>query len=90
LFGRTLRAWDFRWKLRRAKRRLKGITRDQLILIDRLFNRRRELREQIASLMFVRKVLSLWHAIHVPLGMTLFATAFIHILLSLYYVTLAK
>ena len=35
-----------------------------------------------------RKMMSLWHAIHVPLGVVLFTTAFIHIGAAIYYATL--
>ena len=34
-----------------------------------------------------RKLLSIWHTFHVPLGMILFFTAFIHILATLYFAT---
>jgi hypothetical protein len=33
----------------------------------------------------MRRLLGLWHAFHVPLGMTLFAAAFLHIVGALYY-----
>ena len=35
-----------------------------------------------------RRMLALWHAIHVPIGVALFATAFIHVGAALYYATL--
>jgi len=34
-----------------------------------------------------RRLLALWHAFHVPLGVALFTAALIHILAALYYVT---
>jgi hypothetical protein len=40
------------------------------------------------ALASARRMMSLWHAIHVPLGVVLFTTAFIHISAAIYYATL--
>ncbi|MBM3151157.1 MAG: hypothetical protein FJZ96_02955 [Chloroflexi bacterium] len=45
---------------------------------------------QAATLARARRTLSLWHAVHIPIGMALFAAAFIHIGGALYYATLLK
>jgi hypothetical protein len=37
-----------------------------------------------------RRLLVLWHTIHIPIGMALFTAAFIHILGALYYATLLR
>jgi hypothetical protein len=37
-----------------------------------------------------RRLLALWHTIHVPIGMALFVSAFVHIGAALYYATLLK
>jgi hypothetical protein len=37
-----------------------------------------------------RRLLALWHTIHIPIGMVLFTSAFIHIVAALYYSTLLK
>jgi len=42
-----------------------------------------------AMLARARRLLALWHAIHIPIGMALFVSAFVHIGAALYYVTLA-
>jgi hypothetical protein len=52
--------------------------------------RRRRLERQIASLSAARRALSLWHGIHIPLGMALFVAAFIHAAAALYYATLLR
>ena len=44
---------------------------------------------QQAVLARARRLLALWHAIHIPIGMALFVSAFVHIGAALYYVTLA-
>ncbi|GAB4504865.1 MAG: hypothetical protein Fur0043_18600 [Anaerolineales bacterium] len=43
-----------------------------------------------STLANARRLLALWHTIHIPLGMALFTAAFIHILGALYYATLLK
>ena len=37
-----------------------------------------------------RRLLAFWHTIHIPIGMTLFVSAFVHIGAALYYATLLK
>jgi hypothetical protein len=43
---------------------------------------------QKAALVRARKMLSVWYAVHIPIGVTLFVTAFFHIIGALYYATL--
>jgi uncharacterized membrane protein len=37
-----------------------------------------------------RRVMSLWHTVHIPIGMVLFVSAFVHIGGALYYATFLK
>ena len=37
-----------------------------------------------------RRLMALWHTIHIPIGVALFITAFVHIGAALYYATLLK
>ena len=37
-----------------------------------------------------RRLLALWHTVHIPIGMALFVSAFVHIGAALYYATLLK
>lgn len=37
-----------------------------------------------------RRLLALWHTIHIPIGVALFVSAFVHIGAALYYVTFLK
>lgn len=46
------------------------------------------LNRQKVSLANSRRLLGLWHSIHVPLGMALFTAAFIHVAAAIYYATL--
>jgi len=43
-----------------------------------------------AALKQARRMMALWHTIHIPIGMALFISAFVHIGAALYYVTFLK
>ena len=58
--------------------------------IDRLYRRKRKLERQITSLATARRLFALWHTLHIPLGMAMFAMTFIHIGAALYYATLLR
>jgi hypothetical protein len=45
---------------------------------------------QAAALANARRLLALWHTIHIPIGMALFTAAIIHMGGALYYATLLK
>ena len=45
---------------------------------------------QAAALARTRRLLVVWHVIHIPIGMALFTAAFIHIGAALYYATLLR
>jgi hypothetical protein len=42
------------------------------------------------ALKHARRLMALWHTIHIPIGMALFVTAFVHIGAAIYYATLLK
>jgi hypothetical protein len=83
-----------RWKLRRLRSRLDGPLRGQLAeqfaQLESLVRQRTLLRRQSASLVMARRLLAVWHAVHIPLGMALFTAAFIHIIAAIYYATLLR
>jgi hypothetical protein len=45
---------------------------------------------QAGALANARRLMSLWHTVHIPIGMALFTAAFVHIIGALYYATLLK
>jgi uncharacterized protein HemX len=55
--------------------------------LKRLERQQRDLNRQLNSLSAARRSLSLWHAVHIPLGMAMFAAALVHILGAVYYAT---
>ncbi len=58
--------------------------------LKQLVRRRQVLNTQMASLATARRLLSLWHTIHIPIGMLVFTTAFFHIIAAIYYATLIR
>ena len=52
--------------------------------------RLRELERQMAALRWARRLLAVWHTIHIPIGMALFVMAFVHIGAAIYYATLLR
>jgi len=58
--------------------------------IKRLVQEKQTLERQVQSLGTTRRMMSLWHAIHVPIGLALFAAAFIHSAAAIYYATLLR
>lgn len=80
-FGYRLRYWQARYRLESSYRASAGE-------LAQLLRRKRTLQRQVSSLIFARRLLSLWHAVHIPLGIVLFSTAFVHMAAAIYYATL--
>ncbi len=58
--------------------------------IKQLVRQQQRLRRQLGSLATARRMLALWHAVHIPIGMVLFTSAFIHAGAAFYYATLLR
>ncbi|HBG73948.1 MAG: hypothetical protein A2X25_02585 [Chloroflexi bacterium GWB2_49_20] len=56
--------------------------------VEGLKKEQERLRQQVGSLTSARRMLAIWHTVHIPLGMALFTAAFIHIGAAIYYATL--
>ncbi len=90
IFGRLLSAGGHHWRWWRARRQLKGVGRSQVAEFGRLLARRRGLHYQVLALVLTRRLISLWHSVHVPLGVALFVLALAHVGAALYYATPAR
>ena len=53
-----------------------------------LERQRKQLHRVIRQRQTARRLFSLWHTIHIPLGLTLFLIAFVHIGAAIYYALL--
>lgn len=81
-----------RWQERQDNRRLKSAVRRleqeeqaRIDEIETMLRRQRRLVRQIRSLAAVRRLMGLWHTMHVPLGLTLFLAVAIHVVATIYY-----
>jgi len=88
VLGRPLLRWRQRRQWRRALRQLDPAGRAQARQMEALVARRQMLQRQAASLATARRLLGVWHSVHIPLGVALFTVAFIHILAAIYFATL--
>lgn len=75
--------------IRRARRQ-GGEMKQQAAEMEKLVRRQKSLRRQVNSLATARRMLSVWHSVHIPIGMALFTAATIHIISALYYATLLR
>ena len=80
----------YRINLWNIQRKMDPQTREQAASLNGLLKRRRVLGRQRASLAQARRLMALWHTLHVPLGLALFAAAFVHIGAAIYYATLLR
>lgn len=90
IMTRPLLDWRQRLRWQAARRKLDGPIRVQFDQLEKLFRRQSILHRQLASLAMARRLLALWHAVHIPIGMALFTAAFIHIGAAIYYATLLR
>lgn len=89
VFGRTLEQWRYDREVRRVLKS-QGEQRAQAQQLRRLLDERFRLQRQIQSLAVARRLLAVWHTVHIPIGVALFTLAFIHIAAALYFATLIK
>jgi hypothetical protein len=87
VLGRALMQRGYQRRLRRELAGLDAEGRAQAAQLQKLLGDRYRLQRQIRSLAMARRLLSIWHTIHIPLGVALFTIAFIHIGAALYYAT---
>lgn len=90
LLGRYLSEIRSDVKLWQVKRKLKSSYRAKAGYLAKLLRRKRILQRQVSSLILARRLLSLWHAVHIPIGVALFTTAFVHMVGAIYYATLLR
>ena len=73
-----------------VRMRLDPVGREQAKYLEELLWKRAAHQRQLASLALVRQLLGLWRTIHIPIGLTLFTAAFIHIVAAFYYATILR
>jgi hypothetical protein len=81
---------SYRISLWNMRRRMNPQSRAQAVYLGELLKRRRSLDRQRGSLAQARRMIALWHTLHVPIGLALFTAALIHIGAAIYYATLLR
>ena len=87
---RAWAGWSLAWNKWQIRRRLPAALQAKAAHLQRLQKQQTELHRQIASLVLSRRLLGLWHTVHIPIGAALFMAAFFHSAAALYYATLLK
>jgi len=79
--------WDLKNSLQELGLRLgsKEQTHSKKLELAKIRRRYDQITRQINNLSAARKLFSLWHAVHIPLGLTLFMVALVHIGAAIYY-----
>ncbi len=85
VLGRGLKDWRQRWRWWRDRQALDPAVRRQADTLEQMVRKRDTLRRQLSSLAMVRRMLGIWHAVHIPIGLALFTLAIVHILAAIYY-----
>ncbi len=83
-----LRSWDerrYRSRLHDQVRKLEKTEKQKLADIERMLVQRRNIERQMRALEAARRLLSVWHVAHVPMGLTLFGSVAIHVGATLYF-----
>ena len=88
--GQPFADWSRRLDWWFEKRKMGKTMSIQVTHLEVLLERRRRLYRHMASMAQARRLLALWHSVHIPLGLTLFTAAFIHIGAAIYYATLLR
>ena len=81
---------SYRISLWNMRRRMNPQFRAQAVYLGELLKRRRSLDRQRGSLAQARRMMALWHTLHVPIGLALFTAALIHIGAAIYYANLLR
>ena len=79
VFTRRFYEWRQQRRIHSAIRQLEQEEAAKFAELERMLRREQRLARQINSLKTVRRMMGLWHTLHVPLGLTLFTAMFIHI-----------
>ncbi len=90
VLGRTLAYLGHQLQIWREAHHRDAEGRRQVVQMKQLIEERRRLQRQIQSLATARRLLAIWHTIHIPLGVALFLMAFIHVGAAIYLATLLK
>ena len=90
IFGRAIDDLLYRVQWTHYKSRLPSEARVIAQRLQRLVDQRRQIQRELSTATVARRIMALWHTIHIPIGMALFALAAVHIVAAIYYATLLR
>ena len=85
IFGRSWLQWRYQRRINREMRKLDQMGIAQQQQLAKLLTRKRELERQNEMLETARRLLRLWHILHIPVGLTLFFSIALHIVATIYF-----
>lgn len=82
---KRIEEWNSRRRLRLEIQKLEKEEQARMRELESMIDRHQRLVRQINSLQAVRRMMSSWQTLHIPLGITLFVSVAVHIVAALYY-----
>jgi hypothetical protein len=90
VFARPWLRWRRRRRVHAALAGFRQQSRAEVRQMETLLDQHYHLVLQVHSLVATRRVMAIWHIVHVPLGGVVFTLAFIHVFAALYYSTFLR
>jgi hypothetical protein len=85
IFGRSWFQWRYERRIQREMRKLNKMGTAQREQLTKLLTRKRELERQTEMLETARRLLRIWHILHIPFGLTLFFSVTLHVVATIYF-----
>jgi len=85
LLGRNYYQRRYEHKLKNDLKQIRQLGEKQRKMLTRLLAQKRERQRQREMLETARRLLRIWHILHIPFGLTLFFSMFIHIFATIYF-----
>lgn len=85
ILGRSYYQWRFQRRLKRELKKMDQLVAEQKQQISQMLTRRRDLQRQTEMLEAARRVMRIWHILHIPFGLTLFFSVALHIFATIYF-----
>ena len=85
VLGRSFYQWRFQRRLKRELKKMDQLAAEQKQQLSQMLTRRRDLQRQTEMLEAARRVMRIWHILHIPFGLTLFFSVALHIVAALYF-----
>jgi signal transduction histidine kinase len=85
ILGRSYYQWRFQRRLKRELKKMGQLAAEQKQQLSQMLTRRRDLQRQTEMLEAARRVMRVWHILHIPFGLTLFFSVAIHVVATVYF-----